>query len=79
MARTTIDIDDAVLCDLKRLQKQEGKTLGRLISELLGSSLARRGGPADAAAPPFQWTARAMRARIDLEDKEAVRAAIESS
>jgi hypothetical protein len=28
---TTADIDDPVLIDLKKLQKKEGKSLGRLI------------------------------------------------
>lgn len=74
MARTTVDIDDAVLRDLKRLQKREGKTLGRLISELLAASLDR-GELAETPSPPFEWTARAMGAKVDLEDKEAVRAA----
>lgn len=78
MARTTVDIDDAVLRDLKRLQKREGKTLGRLISELVGASLSGNR-PARAAATPLQWTARAMGARVDLEDEEAVRAALDSA
>lgn len=78
MARTTVDIDDAVLRDLKRLQKQQGKSLGRLISELVGASLGRRD-PAEAPSPLLQWIARAMGARIDLEDKEAVRSALDSA
>jgi hypothetical protein len=78
MPRTTVDLDSAVLRDLKRLQKREGKTLGRLISELVASALARAGRP-DPEQEPFRWTARPMRARVDLEDKEAVRAALESS
>lgn len=78
MARTTVDIDDAVLRDLKRLQKREGKTLGRLISELVGASLSGSR-PAGAVSTPLQWTARAMGARVDLEDEEAVRAALDSA
>lgn len=38
--RTTIDIDDPVLKDLKRLQKRQGKSLGRLVSDLLAQALA---------------------------------------
>jgi len=68
--RTTIDIDAAVLRELKRRQRREGKTLGQLVSELLAASLwsERRD-----QAPPFRWTAREMGARIDLEDADAVR------
>ncbi|WP_119293115.1 antitoxin [Azohydromonas sediminis] len=74
--RTTIDIDDPILRDLKRLQQREGKSLGRLVSDLLAQSLA-----AQRAAPPepvaFRWTSRPMRARIDLCDKDAVRDALD--
>ena len=37
--RTTVDIDDPVLKDLKKLQKREGKSLGRLISDLLAQAI----------------------------------------
>ncbi|KAB2867691.1 MAG: antitoxin, partial [Burkholderiaceae bacterium] len=37
--RTTIDIDDPILKDLKRLQRREGKSLGRLVSDLLAQAL----------------------------------------
>ena len=33
--RTTLDIDDPVLRELKELQTREGKSLGRLVSDLL--------------------------------------------
>ncbi len=69
--RTTIDIDDPILRDLKRLQQREGKSLGRLVSDLLAQSLAaRRKG--EAAAPNFEWVARPMGARVDLADKHAL-------
>jgi hypothetical protein len=74
MARTTIDIDAAVLRELKKRQKREGKTLGGLVSELLAGALRQSQEP---AAPPFAWTSRSMKARVDLEDKEAVRRALE--
>ncbi len=77
MARTTVDIDASALSDLKRLQKREGKSLGQLISELVAVALAREGADQE-EAPPFQWTARAMGARVDLEDKEAIRAVLAS-
>ena len=78
MARTTVDIEASVLRELKRLQKREGKSLGQLISELVAAALAH-----EAEVPeegrPFQWTSRPMGARVDLEDKEAVRAALDAS
>ena len=69
--RTTIDIDDPILKDLKRLQRREGKSLGRLVSDLLAQSLANR---QDARLPEstFDWVARPMDARVDLADKHAL-------
>jgi hypothetical protein len=75
MPRTTIDLDATVLRELKRRQRAEGRTLGQLASELLASALAtsERAGP-----PRFRWTTAAMGSRIDLEDKEAVRRALDN-
>jgi len=74
MTRTTIDIDAAVLRELKRRQRVEGRSLGELASELLASALASGG---EAASSGFRWTTAAMGNRIDLEDKEAVRRALD--
>lgn len=69
--RTTIDIDDPILRDLKRLQQREGKSLGRLVSDLLAQSLAAQRGRSP-APPPFRWTSQAMQPRVDLGDKDAL-------
>jgi hypothetical protein len=74
MPRTTVDIDGPVLDDLKRIQKREGKSLGRTVSDLLGEAIARYGGKRKKPAR-FDWITRPMKARVDLADKEAVRAA----
>jgi hypothetical protein len=74
MPRTTIDIDPSVLRQLKRRQQREGKSLGRLVSELLTSALTDDEGE---VASPLVWTTRAMHARVNLEDKEAVRRALD--
>jgi hypothetical protein len=76
MARTTLDIEGPVLRDLKRLQKREGKTLGRLVSELLAEALAARRAPA-APATSFEWRTVAARVLVDLTDKEQVEAALQ--
>ncbi len=68
--RTTLDIDAPVLRDLRELQKREGGTLGELASRLLAEALARR--PKRPPPPAFEWTAKAMGARIDLADKDVV-------
>lgn len=65
-----------MLRELKRLQKRQGKSLGQLVSELVASALASNG--VEDPSEPFSWISRPMGARVDLEDKEAVRAALES-
>jgi hypothetical protein len=74
--RTTIDIDDPILKDLKKIQQKEGKSLGRLISDLLARALGERKS-GEASAKPVQWISKAMGARIDLADHEALYAAME--
>lgn len=70
--RTTIDIDDPILKDLKRLQRREGKSLGRLVSDLLALALATHQRSSQPATPVFKWIARPMHARVDLADKHAL-------
>lgn len=69
--RTTIDIDTPILEDLKRLQKKQGKTLGRLVSDLLAQAL--KAAPAKRSkSTPLRWIARPMRAKVDLTDRDAI-------
>lgn len=75
MTRTTLNIDQTVLRGVRRLASSEGKTLAQVVSELLAMALAaqKRHTPAD----KLSWKTKSMRARVDLEDKEAVYAALE--
>jgi hypothetical protein len=76
--RTTVDIDDPILKEVKALQARQGKSLGRLISDLLAQALhqqARKAASQERKQPT--WIRQAMRARIDLADKEALYAAME--
>jgi len=68
--RTTIDLDPTILEALKERQRAEGRTMGQVASELLARALADRVEPVE----EFRWTAKAMDARVDLEDSDAVRA-----
>lgn len=76
MPRTTIDIDAPILRDLKRLQKRERKSLGRLVSDLLAQAI-RSHGAERPEQRQFTWVSRAMGARVDLRDKEAVHAVLD--
>ena len=74
--RTTVNIDDPVLKDLKKIQQKEGKSLGRLISDLLAQALGERKTAKVSTRPP-RWISKRMGARVDLADREAVYAAME--
>jgi len=73
--RTTIDLDDDVLRALKRRQQSEGKTLGRLVSELLAQAL--EGTPRTRV--DVSWTTSELRPRVDLGDKDAVWAVLDGA
>jgi hypothetical protein len=77
MARTTLNIDDPVLSDVRRLQRERRQPLGRVVSDLLAEAVARADGAKEAAPPAFRWISQPMDARIDLADKEAVWAALD--
>ena len=74
--RTTLDIDATVLREIKTLQTKEGRSMGRIVTDLLADALARRRRPAD--KQELRWTSRRMRALVDLADKEAVYRALDS-
>lgn len=69
MARTTIDLDPAVIRRLHERAKLEGKSMGQVASELLVRVMAT----AEPEPPPFEWKSYSMGLPlIDLEDKDAL-------
>ncbi len=75
MPRTTLNLDASVLREVKRRAKDQGKSVGDVISELVGPALAQKN--RKGSHPEFRWrTARMGPANVDLEDKEAVRQAL---
>jgi plasmid stability protein len=75
MARTTLDLDSAVLRELRRRGAREGKSMGQVASELLARAVAE---PDVLPAPEFDWSAADLGLpRVDLEDPEAVRRALD--
>ena len=73
--RTTIDIDARILREVRALQAREGKSLGRLVSDLLTRALEQ-----DAAyvpSLPREWFAKPMQARVDLVDKDSLHCALD--
>jgi hypothetical protein len=75
MPRTTLDLDARVLRELKRRRRSSGRSIGQIASELLAGALR---GPVQTQLPgPVQWRSARMGARVDLEDKESVRRALD--
>lgn len=74
--RTTLDLDASVLEELRRRGRREGKSMGRVASELLAVALEH---PRVAPAPaPFTWTSGDLGTpHVDLEDTEAVWAVLD--
>ena len=68
--RTTVDIDDPILREVKAIHEQEGRSMGAVVSELLADALARR--RASRRRPPFHWTSRPMKALVDLRQGRGV-------
>jgi hypothetical protein len=75
MPRTTLDIDGSILREVRALQEKEGRSMGRIVSDLLAEALAQRKGPCE--VPRLAWVSRPMRALVDLSDKEALNAALD--
>lgn len=75
--RTTVDIDDPILREVKAIHEKEGRSMGAVVSELLADALARRRTGRERERSAFRWTSRPMKALVDLSDKEAVYAALD--
>lgn len=78
MPRTTVNLDASVLGQLKKRQHKERRPLSELVNQLLARALAETES-AEEVSRPLQWTSRAMRARIDIEDKDALLQALDES
>jgi hypothetical protein len=73
MPRITLNIDSAVLKNLKTLKTIQRRSLGQIVSQLLTEALAMHG----RRKGPITWKSRRMGVIVDLEDKEALYAALD--
>jgi hypothetical protein len=76
MPITTLDIEAPILKQIRKLQKEEGLSMGKNVSKLLAEALTRRGS-AKSGGEELRWISRRMNALVDLSDKEAVYAALD--
>ncbi len=72
--RITVDIDDPILGEVRALQAKDGRPLGAVMSALLADALARRCAVGERS--DFHWISRPMQALVDLDDKDALHAAL---
>jgi hypothetical protein len=68
MSRTTINIDDPILQEIKGLQKKEGRAIGKIVSQLLAEALAQRRTPG--TVQQLKWISRPMHPRNDRDFKK---------
>jgi len=74
MAEPLVHIEPTVLRQIEQIQREEGKPLERIVSELLTEALSRRKGTGTAQ---LDWISKPMGARFDLSDKERLYAALD--
>ena len=70
MSRTTIDIDDPVLKEIKYINKAEGRSMGKVVSQLLAEALSARKKTKDSVH--LSWIHRPMKPLVDLSDKDEI-------
>ena len=70
MARTTIDIDNPILKEIKNLQKKDSRSMGKIVSQLLTEALNQH--KTTTKAHRFKWVSRPMKALLDLSDKDTL-------
>ncbi len=64
----SLNIDTPILEELKKIQDEEGKPLGKLVSEMLLIALDERKRIKDRDDKEFRWNSKSMNARIDIAD-----------
>ena len=75
MSRTTLDIDRSILDEIRRIQRKERRSMGKIVSQLLADALSCRSESKGRAE--FKWISRPMQAMIELDDKDALYAALD--
>ena len=74
--RTTLDLANPVLKELKEVSREEGGSLGEVASRLLADALSGRA-RGRRHKTKLDWSSQPMRAKIDLADKNAVYRALD--
>jgi hypothetical protein len=75
MAEPLVHIEPTIFRQLEQIQREEGKPLDRIVSDLLTEALSRRQDTPQASE--LDWISKPMRPRFDLSDKERLYGALD--
>jgi hypothetical protein len=78
MPRTTVNSTPPYWASSRGGNTENGSRSSELVNQLLARALAETEST-DEVARPLRWTTRAMGPRIDLEDKDALRQALDEA
>ena len=79
--RTTLNIDDPILREVKKVAEEKGLPLGRVVSDLLADAL-HDAGPARShrsGSTPFRFLTKRMGVLLDIDDTTAVLDAVDTA
>ena len=77
MVRTTLDLDPAVLRELRSRSARDGKSMGQVASELLARAVRS---DEELPVPPFAWVSADLGTPlVDLEDTEELRRTLDGT
>ena len=79
--RPSVDLLESIhpfpgVYQIKAIGRKEGRSMGAIVSELLAEALVHR--RASRVRRQFRWISRPMKSPVDLADKEAVYAALDT-
>jgi hypothetical protein len=74
VVRTTLDLDPAVLLELRRRKRETGRSISQLASELIAGEMARTD---VSGVRRLAWRRARMGARVNLGDKAALSRALD--
>ena len=79
--RTTINIDNPILREVKKVAEKRGLTVGRVVSDLLADALhdVGRAAPQGGDSEPFRFITKRMGSLVDIDDVAAVLDAVDAA
>jgi hypothetical protein len=70
--RTTVDIDDQLLIEVKTVAARSGRTLSAVVEDAIRASMTRRAESARSAPPLPTFSGGGLQPGVDLDDSAAL-------